>query len=177
MNGFKKYTASGLLVCILCMCLCSMSVFATETGTENTEITEEVLEETDVSSEEINPEDIPPDEVEIVENTGETDVQDTATGDGNSTEQSSGEDNSEILAVLNEINLKLTPVEEEPVEVVKEDYQIFIPQQVITQGEATTTDVYNALVALHNLGLLFVIVYLITWSSEKIVSAFRRFIY
>ena len=177
MNGNKKYITSTLLVCALCMCLCTLPVYAAEAVTDYSEAVEGVLEQPDVSSEEDISEDTSPDPVEIVEDPVETDVPVDTTGNGSDGQLQVSEDNSEIVALLNEINLKLTPEEEIPVEVVKEDYRIFTPLQAITQGEATTTDVYNVLVALHNLGLLFLIVYLIVWSSEKIVSAFRRFIY
>lgn len=177
MNGNKKYITSTLLVCALCMCLCTLPVYATEAVTDYSEAVEDVLEQPDVSSEEDIPEDTPLDPVENVEDSVETDVPVDTAGNGGDGQLQVSEDNSEIVALLNEINLKLTPEEEIPVKVVKEDYRIFTPLQVIIQGEATTTDVYNALVALHNLGLLFLIIYLIVWSSEKIVSAFRRFIY
>ena len=62
------------------------------------------------------------------------------------------------------------------VEVVTSEQKVFAPLPIIDEGEATQTDLYNALASIHNLGLLAFIVALIVWTYRMITSAYRRFI-
>lgn len=61
-------------------------------------------------------------------------------------------------------------------EVVKVQNKTFVLLDHIESGQATQTDIYNALVSIHNLGLLSFIVFLMVWTYNLITSAFRRFI-
>ena len=61
-------------------------------------------------------------------------------------------------------------------EVVKVQNKTFVLLDHIESGQATQTDIYNALVSIHNLGLFSFIVFLMVWTYNLITSAFRRFI-
>ena len=64
----------------------------------------------------------------------------------------------------------------DPEEVVLEEQKIFSPLERFESGEASLTDVYNALASIHNLLFLGLILALVVWSYNMITSAFRRFI-